>query len=53
LSQDERGRRPDERRPHITRDFIKFNFGHALARSPEPYASKVPSEFPSYCRNAP
>jgi GT2 family glycosyltransferase len=25
-------RRPDERRPHITRDFIKFNFGQALAR---------------------
>jgi len=22
-------RRPDERRPHITRDFIKFNFAHA------------------------
>jgi GT2 family glycosyltransferase len=25
-------RRPDERRPHITRDFIKFNFGLARAR---------------------
>lgn len=27
-------RKPDERRPHITRDFIKFNFGATLARKP-------------------
>jgi N-acetylglucosaminyl-diphospho-decaprenol L-rhamnosyltransferase len=25
-------RRPDERRPHITRDFIKFNLEHVLVR---------------------
>ena len=37
----------------VVRVSLQFFMDHPYEVSPEPYATKIPSGFPSYCKNMP